>query len=276
MVTFFSDKTMDNTSYITLTTDEYPELKEYSITLDGKAIDVKDLQQYDVLTIATNSWEEPTYFDIIVTRNVVEGAVTEKNEAEEYVVINDEEYEITKGFRSLRLPDLEDEGKFYLDAEGKIAYYDVSSVSNGNFAYLYRTGTGTFEGENYIRMFTKDSEDVSYRIADKVRINKVYKNSLDTQYTWADIAIDFRMLQQKDAADAGVVASDIFEGASNTALTPAVFINTLVEGQYALKDAYELTGNKDADKFVTYTASDDRLTEITLANAEQRYGRVWL
>ena len=72
MVTFFSDKTMD-ASYITLTTDEYPELKEYSITLDGKAIDIKDLQQYDVLTIATNSWEEPTYFDIIVTRNVVEG-----------------------------------------------------------------------------------------------------------------------------------------------------------------------------------------------------------
>ena len=136
-----------------------------------------------VLTIATNSWEEPTYFDIIVTRNVVEGAVTEKNEADEYVVINGEEYEITQGFRSLRRPDLEDEGKFYLDAEGRIAYYDVSSVSNGNFAYLYRTGTGTFEGENYIRMFTKDSQDVSYRIADKVRINKVYKNSLDTQYT---------------------------------------------------------------------------------------------
>ena len=50
---------------------------------------------------------------------------------------------------------------------------------------------GTFEGENYIRMFTKDSQDVSYRIADKVRINKVYKNSLDTQYTWADIASIF-------------------------------------------------------------------------------------
>ncbi len=267
MVTFFSDKTMD-ASYITLTTDEYPELKEYSITLDGKAIDIKDLQQYDVLTIATNSWEEPTYFDIIVTRNVVEGAVTEKNEAEEYVVINGEEYEITQGFRSLRLPDLEDEGKFYLDAEGRIAYYDVSSVSNGNFAYLYRTGTGTFEGENYIRMFTKDSQDVSYRIADKVRINKVYKNSLDTQYTWADIASIFGVAVE-GAADAGVNASDIFEGASNTALTPAVFINTLVEGQFALKPAYKLTGNKDADKFVTYTASDDRLTEITLANSNR-------
>ena len=302
MINFLNDKTMD-ASYITLTTDEYPNLKEYNITLDGKAIDVKDLQQYDVLTIATNSWEDPTYFDIIVTRNVVEGAVSERNLAEEFVVINGEKYEITKGFRSLKLPAIDDEGLFYLDAEGKIAYYDVSSVSNGNYAYLYRTGTGNFKDEYYLRMFTKDGEDANFRVLDKIKINKVYKSTLNTQYTWADIAsifdktavevadnqgISYETVYVKDEngdntkvidekateanaqaaiAVVGVKANDLFNGASTTELTPIVFIETLVEGEHGLNSNYALTGNPAADKFVTYTASSDgKVTELMLAN----------
>ena len=278
-INFKNDKSVSliNYPYVTLTDEENTNLKEYTITLNGEAVDVDKLQENDVLSIATNDWDDPTYFNIIATRNPVTGTVTQVNTTDEYVVIEGEKYEITKGMISLTLPALEDEGTFYLDADGNIAYVDTKGALNGNFAYMYRTGTGTFD-EKYLRLFTKDSEDVNYALADKVKINKVYKNTLDEAYTLADIAKIYGMSEDAAAAafgvDKSVLAtqnaklSDVFAGVDSdaaSALTPYVFIDTLVREEYALKPAFALTGNKSADRFITYTASSDKVTEITLA-----------
>lgn len=265
--------------YVTLTDEENPNLREYTITLNGEASDVDQLEPNDVLSIATNDWDNPTYFTIIATRNPVEGYVSAVNTADGYVQLNGDStrYEITEGMTSLTLPALEDEGTFYLDADGNIAYVDTSSVLTGDFAYMYRTGAGTFD-EKYLRLYTMDGEDVNYALADRLKVNDVRKNTLDTAYTLADIAAMYGMSDTAAAEAFGVDAtalastnatlSSIFEGidgGADPALTPWTLVDAITNERYALKADFALTGNKSADRFITYTAGSDQITEITLA-----------
>lgn len=272
--------------YVTLTDIENPNLREYAITLNGEAADVDQLEVNDVLNIATNNWDDPTYFTIIATRESIVGSVTARSDSDGYVQINNEstKYEITKGMTSLTLPALEDEGTFYLDADGNIAYVDTSSVLTGDFAYMYRTGAGTFD-EKYLRLYTMAGEDVNYALADRLKVNDVRKNTVDTAYTLADIAAMYGMSDTEAAAAFGVDATalastnatlaSIFEGveaAAAPALTPWTLIDAITNEKYDLKDAFELTGNKAADRFITYTAGSDQITEISLPVKSSKTG----
>ena len=63
----------------------------YSFKLDGKDIEAKDLQQNDVLNIAydtTGSFRDSNFYDVIVTRNVVDGVkCTSRNDTKgEYTI----------------------------------------------------------------------------------------------------------------------------------------------------------------------------------------------
>ncbi len=287
----FKTETTARKNSITLSKDTNRNLAEWSITLDGAAIEVADLQEYDVLNIVTNDWNDPTYYDIAVTRSVVEGAVTQKSEVDEYVVINGEKYEIADTMSEL--PDLEDEGKFYLDSEGNIALAITKSVVSGNYAYLYKTGDGTF-GEMYVRMFTKDAADVNYELAEKVKINKIYKDNIDTQYSTYDINIMWDedhykniVYNANDAADdaaqrAAAIATDsanlmtvgdLFNAASpanSGALTARTLITNLIDGT-GLVSGYTISDDADVDKFITYKVdSNSKITEIGLATAKNK------
>lgn len=301
-INFKPEKTMSR-GYVTLSKDTNKNLAEYSITYNGSAIEVKDLQEYDVLNITTNDFSDPTYFDITVTRNVVEGTVTQrKTTGDSYVVINGEKYEVADGVIGVTLPDLEDEGKFYLDANGDIVFADTKSVVNGNYAYLYSTGTGTFAGDDYVRMFTKDGADVTYKLADKVKINKVYNNSATEAYTLADIDKIFGTSAftapsatpdpsapsvtpgpsapgaTPDPSATAATVGDVFDTTSSEPLTAAKFVECLTDAANSTtREAYELkapfkfidgTESKTLSKFITYKVdSSSNITEITLATA---------
>lgn len=301
-INFKPEKTMSR-GYVTLSKDTNKNLAEYSITYNGSAIEVKDLQEYDVLNITTNDFSDPTYFDITVTRNVIEGTVTQrKTTGDPYVVINGEKYEVATGVNNVELPDLEDEGKFYLDANGDIVFADTKSVVNGNYAYLYSTGTGTFAGDNYVRMFTKDGADVTYKLADKVKINKVYNSSATEAYTLADIDEIFGTSAfttpsatpdpsapsvtpgpsapgaTPDPSATAAKVSDVFDTTSSEPLTAAKFVECLTDAANSTtREAYELkapfkfidsTESKTLSKFITYKVdSSSNITEITLATA---------
>ena len=274
-INFKSERTISK-GYVALNTDSNKNLAEYTITLDGAAVEVKDLKEYDVLNIATNDITDPTYFNITVTRKVIEGTVTQRKDtgSNPYVVINGEKYEVTNG---VSLPDLEDEGKFYLDANGDIAFVDTKSVVNGNYAYLYSTGTGTFAGDNYVRMFTKDGADVTYKLDDKVKINKVYKNSATEAYTLADVDEIFGTNEFAGSKTAATVG-DVFDVTSKEPLTASAFVTALTDGAndvtreaYELKTAFKFINDaqsKVLSKFVTYKVdSNSKITEISLATA---------
>lgn len=288
-INFKSERTTSK-GYVVLSTDTNKNLKEFSIKLDGKDIEVKDLAEYDVLNISTNDESDPTYVDIIVTRNVVEGSVTQVNStsSEPYVVINGEKYKVAGGM-NIDLPELEDEGKFYLDAEGKIAFVDTKSVVDGNYAYLYSTGDGTF-GEQYVRMFTKDGADVSYELADKVKINDVNKSTTKDAYTFADVyeifgvAADKHVVGKQDTDT--VIVSDVFDCVNGEALTPASLMAALTDAAnkdnktaYNLKAPFVITDisadvtpgevaikTPQINKFITYKVdSSNKITSISLA-----------
>lgn len=274
-INFKSEKTMTK-GYISLNTDANPDLKEYNIVdASGNKMEVKDLKEFDVLNIATNDWSNPTYFDILVTRDVVSGKVTKINARNETVTIDGRDLKITKGVQGVDLPDLDDEGDFYLDAEGKIAFIDTSAgVLNGNYAYICQLNDGMWD--NYVlRLYTKDGSDKKLDIAKNIKINDVRKSSLEEQYTWADI----NAIYDQDVTPEGktesdlVAASDIFDnpayaGASGE-LTPLAFLKNMAIGgktgeASALKDEFAFTGNAAADRFVTYTAGTE-VTSITFA-----------
>ena len=292
-INFKSERTMTR-GYISLNTDAYPNLKEYNITdASGKAMEVKDLKEFDVLNIATNDWSDPTYFDIVVTREVVTGKVTKVNTRNETVTVDGRDLKITTGVASLELPELDDEGNFYLDAEGKIAFVDTSvGILNGNYAYICQINDGMWN--NYVmRMYTKDGGDKKLDIAKNIKINEVRKSTLDDQYNWADIADIYsknyitvakeRGLEVTDETTSAqakamlaaipVNASDLFTSPAYSgeggALTPLTFLKNMAIGgnkgeASALKSDYAFTGNAAADRLVTYTAGDE-VTGITFA-----------
>ncbi len=279
-VNFKTERSAGVGSRISLTTDVNANLKEYSITLDGAAIDVADLAEYDVLSIATNNYSDPTFYEILVTRSVVEGTVSGRKDAagtiDDYVIINGEKYGMA-GIPGTTLPNLEDEGKFYLDAEGKIVMVDTTSTISGNYAYLYSTGEGTFAGENYVRMFTVDGADVTYRLADKVKINGVQSKGATVAYTLAEVGEIFGVSPAPTSTAAATV-DDVFTVSGSVMstsdpLTAGNFVKALTDGAnktartgLALDGGYSITGNATLDKFVTYKVDgDNNITEISLA-----------
>ena len=263
--------------YVALNNVANQNFKTFSITLDGEAIDVADLEEYDVLNITTNDWSDPVYYDITVTRDVVEGSVAQLNSTKGYVVIDGEKYEAIGGGMAA-LPKLGDAGKFYLDANGDIALFVKSSSVSGNYAYLYSTGVGSF-GETYVRMFTKDGAEVSYELAEKVEINGV-KAAAGT-YTNREVLEMYGSTATPAATALTVADMFAYAGATPTPsgvpatsdpLTAANIIKAVING-YAFSgtiagQALAVSTNSTIDRFVTYKIDNDsKITAIDFAIA---------
>ena len=73
----------------------------YSFKLDGKDIEAKDLQQNDVLNISydtTGSFKDSSFYDVIVTRNVVDGVkCTSINDSKGEYTIGGTKYKAAEG-----------------------------------------------------------------------------------------------------------------------------------------------------------------------------------
>ncbi len=297
----------NNLTNFKLNADSSPDLREYKITIDGAEADVADLKEYDVLSIVTNDYANPIFVYIDVTRNVIEGKVTAKRDVlgtvNDYVVIGGEKYKAaavtnitTAGIN------IDEEGKFYLNADGEIVLKDTTSVLGGDYAYLYSTGDGNFAGETYVRMFTKDGADVTYKVADKIKINGVQAENATTAFTTDQLIKMFRNNTFVPSTAPAAVVSDLFAAptpiptatgtpipvVANSAvptsanLTASTLIKCLVDGYNDVdRTAYELIPyttspspagygaaglNRDIAKFVKYKVnSNGEITELNIA-----------
>lgn len=102
---------------------------EYNFTLDGKAIEVTDLEENDVLNIAFNTTEDfnkSNFYDVIVTRDTAEGKCS--SIADDEYTIGGTKYKVASGM-SLE-PELSSDYVLYLDHFGRIAAFDESAVAN--------------------------------------------------------------------------------------------------------------------------------------------------
>ncbi len=153
--------------------DKYgqPSLKldedvDFRITKGANVIDVEDLEEYDVLSIAASLDKE--LYDIVVSNKTVEGKVTQLDD--EGVTIGGEEYKIAANYTEDIT--LGTEGKFYLDVEGKIAAADTDSSISSNYAYLIRAYAAVDADEKVtFRVFDKSGVEKTYEAGEKIRFN---------------------------------------------------------------------------------------------------------
>lgn len=139
---------------------------DYTMTRGYDEIEISDLQEYDVLSVAKSLDEE--LYNITVTRNSVEGRVSATDDTGVY--ISDKHYKIAKNYTESVSIGLE--GTFYLDVEGKIAAVDTASRLSSNYAYLVRAYTNTNTDEKTIfKLFTKAGKEETIEANDKIKFN---------------------------------------------------------------------------------------------------------
>lgn len=147
----------------------------YSFKLDGKDIEAKDLQQNDVLNIAydtTDSFKDSSFYDVIVTRNVVDGVkCTSRNDSKGEYTIGGTKYKAAEGMDI----DVETSTEYslYLDHFGRIAKADENSVSKnyGVLKNIYKKAGGDYMAQ----IITKKGTEEEYKVdSDKVNEYATY------------------------------------------------------------------------------------------------------
>ena len=147
----------------------------YSFKLDGKDIEAKDLQQNDVLNISydtTGSFRESSFYDVIVTRNVVDGVkCTSINDSKGEYTIGGTKYKAAEGMDI----DVETSTEYslYLDHFGRIAKADENSVSKnyGVLKNIYKKAGGDYMAQ----IITKKGTEEEYKVdSDKVNEYATY------------------------------------------------------------------------------------------------------
>lgn len=147
----------------------------YSFKLDAKDIEAKDLQPNDVLNIAydtTGSFRESSFYDVIVTRNVVDGVkCTSRNDSKGEYTIGGTKYKAAEGMDI----DVETSTEYslYLDHFGRIAKADENSVSKnyGVLKNIYKKAGGDYMAQ----IITKKGTEEEYKVdSDKVNEYATY------------------------------------------------------------------------------------------------------
>ena len=147
----------------------------YSFKLDGKDIEAKDLQQNDVLNISydtTGSFKDSSFYDVIVTRNVVDGVkCTSINDSKGEYTIGGTKYKAAEGMHI----DVETSTEYslYLDHFGRIAKADENSVSKnyGVLKNIYKKAGGDYMAQ----IITKKGTEEEYKVdSDKVNEYATY------------------------------------------------------------------------------------------------------
>ena len=172
-VTYYENMVVEEVTATGKIVDKYglPTLKldenvDYRIRRGLEEIEVTDLQEYDVLSIAASKDKE--VYDIIVTNKTVEGKVTGNND--KGIFINNELYKIAANYT--QDINIGVEGTFYLDVEGKIAALDTTSQLSTNYAYLIRAFVST-DADDIVKfkVFTKSGEETVLETTEKIRFN---------------------------------------------------------------------------------------------------------
>lgn len=147
----------------------------YSFKLDGKDIEAKDLQQNDVLNISydtTGSFKDSSFYDVIVTRNVVDGVkCTSINDSKGEYTIGGTKYKAAEGMDI----DVETSTEYslYLDHFGRIAKADENSVSK-NYGVL-KNICKKAGGDYMAQIITKKGTEEEYKVdSDKVNEYATY------------------------------------------------------------------------------------------------------
>lgn len=151
-----------------LDTKTNKDLKVQIQDTEGNAMELNEIKEWDVLSVYKNT----NYVKIIVSREYIDGKVTETSATEENKrVIDGVEYEVAHNIPAVDI-ELDMEGRFYLDMEGKIAGYDAASRKSANYAFMLNAAiSNDFDAILSVKIFDEKGESKIIKAADKIRID---------------------------------------------------------------------------------------------------------
>jgi len=173
-VSLTGNRITDKFNLLTLTLDPEDKDLTFGIYKDGKKIELKDIKEWDVLSVAANDHtiSEATVIKVYVSNEKITGKVEEIED--DMFRIGNKLYEVASNYKEANQPELKlgDEGTFYLDIEGKIAAVDTQTKAGSNYAYLVKAGVkGSLDTQVQFEIFNKDGETVVLEGASKIKIN---------------------------------------------------------------------------------------------------------
>ena len=235
-----------------LTVDKDDEKKSYSFILDGAEIEPTELQEDDVLNIAydkTEGFSDSSFYDVYVTRNVVEGVKCTSikkdsdNENNTEYTMGGTKYKAAEGMSISA--EISTEYTLNLDHFGRIARIDetASSKNYGILKNIYKKAGGDYMAQ----VITKTGAEEEYKIDSKNVAS--YQAILGS-----NIGNDGVSYADEDALKKAYVAHVIDYSVSSSS------------NKITIKNAEALTYDKVADN-KEYKADNNKIGNIKLSDS---------
>ncbi len=145
-----------------ITLDADNKSVKFSITdKDGNAVAVKDLKEWDVLTITMNN--EQTLYQIVRSNDTITGKITEYSVTDESAKIGDATYDIAATLVDVNgkaVPTTTKlEAKFFMNYLGKVVAADTEGIKEYKYGYIVAHAAGTgIDATESVKIFTEDGE----------------------------------------------------------------------------------------------------------------------
>ncbi len=219
----------------------------YRILRGLQEIKVKELKEYDVLSVAKSKDKE--LIDIRVSNTTVSGKVSGKDSKGIY--ISGKHYKIAENYPEELA--IGTEGVFHLDIDGKIAALNDKVVVSDNYGYLIKAYASDETEKATFRIFTKEGKDVTLTANDKIRYNGTSgQKAVDVVENFIEGGKTVKQLVTYTTNSAGNLTA-IYTASDNTATGAAK------DGKFTLD--YKLTEAVYNEK--TNTLGSIRLTKET-------------
>ncbi len=137
---------------------------------DGAQVDFDAIEEDDVLSVVYNkaNLKNSTVVKVYISSDKVEGYVSTASESKNEYKIDGTIYSKTNRCDTIKRSD---EGTFYLNYKGRIAYADTTTTAGGNYAFLLSVNTedSFSDGQSYtLRFMNEKGEWVDADLNDKV------------------------------------------------------------------------------------------------------------
>jgi len=171
----------------TLELDTEDETKTVILEKGSEKITVKDLAEWDVITVTKS--EDSSLIYATAVQKSISGRVSETDG--KYVYIDGRKYRTASNYKDTI--SLGDEGTFYLDYEGKIAAVNTKSLKSSNYAYLIKASVSNgMDSGLKLKVFTKEGEIKIIDATDKIKVNS--SSGLTPQEALSKIGDDGKLI----------------------------------------------------------------------------------
>lgn len=262
----------------------------YSLTLeDGTPIELKDLQENDVLNIICanpgsigDDDDSIIYMDIVVTRKSVEGAVTEEVKKNEKYIINGEEYKLNA--KTEPRVDVGDTGRYFLTIDNKVLAVDSNWESDEagtsrNYGFITKIGATDQFGEltYQVKMFTTDGSFVTLDVADSLVYyegeNKttLKKDTTDADKSQDTLFFDASMVKETTTTATGKLYAAVYDSNNVYESIPLRLVRYKLNASNEIKELRTAAKSTDSSIF-NYSAPTDKNYK---ANSEKFCGKTF-